>query len=114
MKKFLVTYHAPVNAVQQMSKASPEDQAKGMEMWMQWAQRVGNKMVDMGAPLMNGQQLGVDGSAKGSDRQVTGYSIIMADSLEEAKGLLQGHPHIAGWSPEATIEVHETMPLPGM
>jgi hypothetical protein len=28
--------------------------------------------------------------------------------------LLEGHPHISGWHPEATIEIHETMDLPGM
>ena len=114
MKKFLVTYHAPVSALQQMSNASPEEQAKGMEMWMQWAGRVGNKMVDMGAPLMNGTQLGVGGSSKASDKQVTGFSIIQAESLDEAKALLAGHPHTSGWSPDATIEVHESVPMPGM
>jgi hypothetical protein len=28
--------------------------------------------------------------------------------------LLSGHPHISGWHPEATIEIHEAMMLPDM
>jgi hypothetical protein len=85
-----------------------------MEAWMQWAQRCGDKLVDMGAPLVNGQQLSNDGSAKNSDKQVCGYSLLQAENMEEAKGLLHGHPHISGWHPDATIEVHETRALPGM
>ena len=51
MKKFIVIYHAPADAMEQTANTSPEDQAKGMEMWMQWAQKCGDKLVDMGAPL---------------------------------------------------------------
>jgi len=35
------------------------------------------------------------------------------ENLDEAKSLLNGHPHL-GWNAECAIEVHETMPLPGM
>ena len=114
MKKFLVLYHAPIDAMQQTMNMPPEQQAKGMEAWMQWAQRCDDKLVDMGSPLMNGQQLGPDGSVKGSNKNVCGYSIVQAENLEEAKSLLKDHPHISGWHPEATIEVHETIQLPGM
>jgi len=40
MKKYIVLYTAPVEASQQMAQASPEEQAKGMEAWMQWAKKV--------------------------------------------------------------------------
>lgn len=114
MKKFLVIYHAPNDAMQQMGQASPEDQQKGMEAWMQWAQRTGPKLKDLGAPLMGGQSVGVDGSAKASDKQVSGYSIIEAENMDEAKRMLDSHPHISGWNKDATIELHEAMPVPGM
>jgi len=39
---------------------------------------------------------------------------VEADDWEEVADLLPGHPHISGWHPEATIEVHETMLIPGM
>ena len=114
MKKFIVLYHAPVDAMEQTANASPEEQAKGMQEWMNWAQRVGDKLVDMGQPLFNGQSIGPGGVNRRSESGVSGYSIMEAENLEEAKSLLEGHPHISGWHPEATIELHEAMPIPGM
>ncbi|MBK5279323.1 MAG: hypothetical protein JJE09_10730 [Bacteroidia bacterium] len=48
MKKFIVIYHTPTEAAKQMATVSKEDQAKGMEGWMVWAQKCGDKLVDMG------------------------------------------------------------------
>jgi hypothetical protein len=113
MKKFIVLYHAPIDTMEQTANGSPEDQEKGMEMWMQWAKKCGNKLVDLGAPLTNGQQLSPDGTSKSSTKNVVGYSILQAENMDDAKALLKGHPHL-GWNAECAIEVHETMPLPGM
>lgn len=57
MKKFIVIYYAPLDAMKQMASVPKEDQAKGMELWMQWAKKCGDKLVDLGAPLMNGKAL---------------------------------------------------------
>jgi hypothetical protein len=113
MKKFMVLYHAPDDAIKQTSKASPKEQANGMELWMQWAQKCGDKLVDLGSPLMNGVQLRPDGSSKESNKNVVGYSILQADNMEDAKALLEGHPHL-GWNAECAIEIHETMKIPDM
>ena len=113
MKKFIVIYHAPTDAMKQMANVPKEDQAKGMEAWMVWAKKCGDKLVDMGAPLMGGQEVLPNGKSKNSSRNVTGYSILQANNMDEAKKLLEGHPHL-GWNAACSIEVHETMPLPGM
>lgn len=113
MKKFIVIYHAPIEAIQQTADASPEDMKKGMEPWMQWAQKCGSKLVDIGSPLAGGQKVLRDGKTENSKRGVCGYSILEAESMEEAKSLLAGHPHLM-WRGDCEIEVHETMPLPGM
>ena len=110
MKKYIVTYHAPAEALASMANVSPEEAAKGMEPWMAWAEKCGDKLVDMGTPLMGGQKLNPDGTANNSDRQVCGYSILQADNMDDAKSLLQGHPHLA-WTGGCEIEIHETMPL---
>ena len=81
--------------------------------WMVWAKNCGDKLVDLGAPLMNGQQLMPGDKSKPSDKSVAGYSVLQAASMDEAKKLLQGHPHL-GWKADCSIEVHETTPLPGM
>ena len=112
MKKFLILYHSPADAMRQTANMTPEAQAKGMEAWMQWAGKCGNKLVDLGAPLMNGLALTPDGE-KSSQHEVAGYSILEAENMEEAKALLRDHPHL-GWNAACSIEVHEAMPLPGM
>lgn len=99
--------------MKQTANSSPEEQAKGMESWMQWAQKCGDKLVDLGNPLINGQKLSPDGQSKNSSKEVAGYSVLQAEDVEEAKSLLEEHPHLA-WNAECSIEVHETMPLPGM
>ncbi|MDP4265654.1 MAG: hypothetical protein Q8941_24255 [Bacteroidota bacterium] len=113
-KKFLIIYHVPVDAMEQTASSSPEEMAEGMAQWKAWAERVGSKLADLGAPLVNGIRLDPNGSSMPSTRDVTGYSLLEAEDLEEVMDLLLDHPHISGWHPEATIEVHEAMLIPGM
>lgn len=113
-KRFLIIYHAPLDAMAQTVNASPEEMAEGMAMWKAWAKRAGSKLVDLGAPLVNGKRIQPNGSTGSSTRDVTGYSMIEAEDWEDLMALLTGHPHISGWDPEATIEVHETMFIPDM
>jgi hypothetical protein len=112
MKKFIVIYHAPKNLVDQTMSTTPDEQEKGMEAWMEWAGKCGDKLVDMGAPLANGLQLTRDGSGVASRKDVVGYSVLQAETIDQARTLLKGHPHL-GWDGACTIELHETMPLPG-
>jgi len=114
MKKFLVTYHAPADAAAQMATATPEQQAEGMKMWTDWFAKVGSHVVDMGAPLANSQAQNAQGSFGPSSKEFSGYTILQAESIEEAKSLLQGHPHTSGWNQQASLEIHEVMPIPGM
>ena len=113
-KKFLIIYHAPIDALTQTANSSPEEMAKGMAMWKTWAKRVGSRLTDLGTPLVNGMRLHSNGSSAPSTREVAGYSFLEAEDWDEVAALLLGHPHISGWHPDATIEVHETMLMPGM
>jgi hypothetical protein len=112
MKKFIVIYHAPEDAMKQMANVPKEEQAKGMEAWMAWAKQCGSKLVDIGSPLAYGQAL-TPGGSKPSAKGVAGYSVLQAESMEQAKALLKGHPHLA-WNAACSIEVHEALPLPGI
>jgi len=112
MKKYIVTYHAPITLMQQTGESTPEEMEKGLEAWMAWAQKCGDKLVDFGTPLANGVMLKPDGGSQSSESQVCGYSILQAEDLEEAKQLLRGHPHLE-WNSACAIEVHESMPTPG-
>ena len=100
--------------MEQTANVSPEDQAAGMALWQAWAERCGLNLIDLGAPLMNGKSVNAKGDASPSKKEVAGYSLLQAEDWDEVMDLLEGHPHISGWHPDATIEVHETMILPGM
>lgn len=110
MKKFIVIYPASASAMEQMQNATTEEMKKGMEQWMVWAKRCGNGLVDLGTPLGGGQKLTDSGSSP-SDKDVVVYSILQAEDMDGAKGLLEGHPHL-GWTSGCEIEVHESLPLP--
>ena len=113
MKNYLVIYHAPAEALEASAGQSQEEMEKGMEPWMQWAAKCGEQLVDLGQPLVGGQKINADGSTNPSNRDVCGYSILKANSMDEARSLLAGHPHLA-WTNGCEIEVHVTMVIPGM
>ncbi len=110
MKKFLVIYHAPAEAMAQMSTATDEEKAKGMEAWMAWKAKSGDAVVDFGNPLMSGNATAEGNSWTQSDKGVSGYSIIQGESSEQVQGLFTDHPHLS-WHPQASIEVHEVIPM---
>ena len=110
MNKYIVIYHAPTSAVEQMMDATPEDMKAGMEPWMAWAKSCGDGLVDLGTPLGGGQKVTKSGSSP-SDKSVTGYSILQAENMEAAQALVKGHPHLQ-WAAGCEIEVHESLPLP--
>ncbi|MDP2676938.1 MAG: hypothetical protein Q8O83_04620 [bacterium] len=114
MKKFIVLYHAPKGAVEKMAEVNPnsEEAKKGMEEWMEWAKKIGTGLVDLGTPLGNGQKVTREGVSP-STRGVVGYSILQAENMDQAVAMLKDHPHLK-WMDSCEVEVHESMPLPGM
>lgn len=111
MKKFIVLYQAPISAMEQMASATPEQAKAGMDAWMDWAQKAGKAVVDLGLPVGNGNSITKGAVAKGASK-IAGYSILQAESMQAATALLEGHPHLH--MPGASIEVLEGLPLPGM
>ena len=110
MAKYLILYRSTSSVAEQMANATPEQAQAGMEQWMSWAGRVGDAMVDMGAPT---DKVGSVGASPASDSVVAGYSLLEADSFEALKALLDGHPHLQ-MGPEAGIDVFELLSPPGM
>lgn len=111
MSRFLVVYHAPTAVMDQMASMSPEQQKAGMDAWMTWAKSCGDALVDLGMPLANGKSVTPAGTV-GSDKEVCGFSVMQADSMDNVIGLLKTHPHFM-MPGQCSIEVHEAMPLPG-
>ena len=110
MTKYLFVYHAPVPPAD-ATPPDPEQVDAVMGAWNAWAGKVGDRMVDFGTPLANGVRITPDGTTP-SSREVAGYSIIEADSLDAAVDLAKVHPHLS-MPGGCEIEVHEAQPIPG-
>lgn len=111
MKRFLVIYGSSVSAREQVSRATPEQAKAGMAAWMAWSEKAGMGIVNLGAPVGHAAKI-AGGTAADSQSEVSGFSILQAESREAVIALLKEHPHFM--SPGASIEVHEFLPMPGM
>ncbi|MEC3951921.1 hypothetical protein VMT65_02635 [Nocardia sp. CDC153] len=103
MTKFLVLYKSGQSAQEQMAQSTPEQQAAGMQAWMDWAARVGSAIVDLGSPL--------GPASADADGGIGGFSILQADSAEALRDALKGHPHTDFGG---TIDIYEFLAMPGM
>ena len=112
MSKFVFTYHAPMTPAE-ATPPTPEQLDAVMQQWNTWAATVGDRMVDFGTPLAGGVRVAPGGATAPSERQVVGYTILEAASLDEALELARTHPHL-NMPGGCEIEVHEAQAIPGM
>ncbi|HAA14698.1 MAG TPA: hypothetical protein DCE41_24630 [Cytophagales bacterium] len=106
MKKYLLIYHLPAAALEGLPETTPEVREETMKLWGAWAERLGHKLLEMGTPLTGGQKVVQGGATSDSTKEVAGWSMIQAESMDEAKSLVDGHPHLV-WSDKTSIEIHE-------
>jgi hypothetical protein len=59
-----------------------------------WVASVGDHMIDPGAPLGAAKTVSADGVADGGPGGIGGYSLISADDLDAAVGLVKNHPFV--------------------
>ena len=109
MTKYMVLYRAAASAQEQMANTPPEQAQAGMELWMNWAGKAGDSIIDLGSPV---QSVAVVGSGDAKDLPIGGFSILQADSQDAITKLLEDHPHFHTPGPTA-IEVLEFQPIPG-
>jgi hypothetical protein len=84
---------------------SEEEQQRVMAAWGAWFGSLGDSVVDQGNPFGASTAIGANGSTSG----LTGYSIINAGSLDDAKSKAQGCPILEGGS--GSVEIYETMEM---
>ncbi|MEO8591562.1 MAG: hypothetical protein ABI432_19430 [Flavobacteriales bacterium] len=106
MKKFLALYYAPAEAMKMMANATDEQKKESMKPWMQWMEKFDANIEDVGAPALPANAITPNGKWGGSTKDVTGYSIVKAETAEAARKLFEGHPHLA-WAPGCSIEFSE-------
>ena len=110
MTKFLVLYQSDITGRERMESANPEQMQASMAQWMKWKEDTGDTMVEFGSPINIGKHVTADGIIDGQ-ANFTGYSIIQAESLDEAAKVIQSHPILKAGT---TIEILEFLAMPGM
>ena len=88
---------------------SPAEQEAAMTAWMNWFGALGDAIVDMGSPFGGSSTIGTDGSVKdGGASSLTGYSIVSADSQDDAVAKAKGCPVLQNGG---SVEVYESVPV---
>ena len=105
MAKYLFAYHGGTMA------QSEEEQQQVMAAWGRWFQELGPAIVDGGAPIGAARTVSSNGAADGAGANpVTGYTLIEAESLDDAAAKAQGCPVLASGG---SVEVGETIDMSG-
>ncbi len=85
-----------------------DDKKKVMDAWGAWMQQCGENLVDAGNPCSNAQSVTKDGASEVSGERVTGYSVIKADSMDDAVHAASMVPLVVDGS--GRCDVYETFP----
>jgi hypothetical protein len=90
MATFLVTYHGGGGM-----PASAEAREQMMAAFQAWAASVGDAIIDPGAPLGPRKTVSSSGvSDAPADATLGGYTLLSADSLDDAVKAVTGHPFV--------------------
>lgn len=93
MKKFMVLYMMPAETMADMMKTmTPEAQKASMDEWNTWMESHASDFADKGAPLGKNKRVSASG-VEDIRNEVGGYSIVQAESYEDAVKLVQSSPH---------------------
>lgn len=90
--------------------ASPEEGAKHMEKWKAWLGGLGDAVVNPGTPMKNSRIVSSDGVSEDCGPNVlTGFSIVQADSLDEALEMAKACPFLDIGTLQVSELVHMQM-----
>jgi hypothetical protein len=105
MKKFLILYKTPVSVMEAwMSKPAEETKAEQEKMKADWDKWMTEHGANIAETLGAGKTKSVSSTGVSDIKNdVMLYSIVNAESHEEAAKLFEGHPHLS--VPGSTIEI---------
>lgn len=93
MKNFVVIYYSTEEDMKAFRNLSPKEMENATKAWDLWQEKFNGNIVDLGAPLMPGVALDKIAQQKDPNKIISGYSIVQAKDIEEAKLLFWDHPH---------------------
>ena len=113
MKPYFVLYMASredfEKVMSQMGSMTPDQEKEMNKEWEDWAGAQEGAVVDMGKPLGKTKRVTAD-KITDTKNEIGGYSIIQANSQDEAGKIMQTNPHFkmipGGW-----IEVMEILEM---
>jgi hypothetical protein len=99
MKKFVYIYYV-----------SKDSDGSNDQAWGAWFGQLGDKLVDGGNPFnRGGQAVHAGGVMDVHEPVATGYSIIMADDMNQATELAKGCPLMS--EKDGAVCVYEALPM---
>jgi len=112
MKKFMAIYVADRTEIDKyMAKPAEERQKEGkkdMELWNAWMTANAGKLADGGSMFGKTKRITASGAVDAKN-ELTGYTIVNAESYDDAVALFKDHPYLP-WS-GAKIEVMECLEM---
>ncbi len=101
MSDFLLVYHGG------SMPESEAEQARAMEAWTSWFTQLGGAVKDQGNPFTGQTKtIAADGAVSDGSGDASGYTVLTADSLDDATALAKDCPVLRGG---ASISIHETL-----
>lgn len=93
MKRFVAIYYSTEESMKAFNSLSQDEKQVATKAWDIWHEKFNTNIVDLGAPLMPGLALDTIAEQKDPNKIISGYSIVQAKDMEEAKLLFWDHPH---------------------
>jgi hypothetical protein len=100
MGKYLFAYQGGMMA------DTDEQRQAVMQAWGEWFGKLGQAIVDPGNPFAGSTSVNGNGAGGEVASQLTGYTVIQADSLDAASALAEGCPVLKGGG---SVDVYETI-----
>ncbi len=95
MHNFILLYRGPTTP--------PDASHQG---WPEWFARTGDRLVDVGSPMLGGFAVHADSVLTDTAADLNGFSVVRAENRDEVRELVRDHPFLAHGS-DYTIEVFE-------
>ena len=104
MAKFILLYKGPATP---QADITAEVGEQLMQAWGAWMGKVGEALVDAGAPFAGASTaVAGDGSTK-SASDLNGYTIVEAPDVSAAKALCGGNPFLDDGTANFAVEIYE-------
>jgi hypothetical protein len=97
--QFVLSYRSPKG-----HQLSPDSAGA----WMAWFDSMGDHVVDIGKPVLERTSIG---DCESNRTELGGYSILVADDIDEALALAKGCPHL---DRGGGVEIGQLGEVPGL